>query len=129
MGTYIGSPSNLEDEKVLKAIIRSVTSGGFNVIDTAINYRFMKAERTVGLALQILENDYKIYRDELFVSSKIGYIPEDADRAITLQQYIENLVKNDIITPEDVVGEVHCMKPKYLEHQIDASLKNLNCET
>lgn len=89
----------------------------------------MKAERTVGLALQVLEEQYLIPRDQLFVASKIGYIPEDADRGITGEKYVENLINNKIITNEDIVGEVHCMTPGYLNHQIDESLKNLNCET
>jgi hypothetical protein len=39
LGTYLGSPLNSEDERVLNAIVKSVLTGGFNVIDTAINYR------------------------------------------------------------------------------------------
>jgi len=31
-----------------------VLSGGVNHIDTAINYRYMKAERTIGAALRYL---------------------------------------------------------------------------
>jgi len=39
---------------MFNAIIDSVESGGVNVIDTAINYRYMKSERTVGAALKYL---------------------------------------------------------------------------
>ncbi len=52
-----------------------VMSGGFNVIDTAINYRCQKAERTIGVALKTLNRKYGVQRDELFISSKNGYIP------------------------------------------------------
>lgn len=39
---------------MFNAIIDSVKTGGVNVIDTAINYRYMKSERTVGAALKFL---------------------------------------------------------------------------
>ena len=40
--------------KMFNAIVESVKSGGVNVIDTAINYRYMKSERVVGAALKYL---------------------------------------------------------------------------
>lgn len=42
---------------MFNAIIDSVMSGGVNVIDTAINYRYMKSERTVGAAVNHLINN------------------------------------------------------------------------
>jgi aryl-alcohol dehydrogenase-like predicted oxidoreductase len=36
---------------MFNAIIDSVKSGGVNVIDTAINYRYMKSERVIGACL------------------------------------------------------------------------------
>jgi aryl-alcohol dehydrogenase-like predicted oxidoreductase len=129
IGTYLGSPLNSEDEKVLNAIIKSVKTGGFNVIDTAINYRYQKAERVIGEALRILDHDHNITRDQLFVASKVGYVPEDADRGINLETYIQGLIKQGVIKEKDIVGEVHCMTPGYLSHQIDESLRNLQLET
>ena len=41
---------------MFNAIVDSVNTGGVNVIDTAINYRYMKSERTVGAALRFLIN-------------------------------------------------------------------------
>jgi aryl-alcohol dehydrogenase-like predicted oxidoreductase len=61
------------------SIKTSVLSGGINHIDTAPNYRYMKSERTVGKILTTLDNKYDIKRDQIFVASKVGYIPEDAD--------------------------------------------------
>ena len=54
IGTYVGAPEREDDLKMFNAIIDSVESGGVNVIDTAINYRYMKSERTVGAALKYL---------------------------------------------------------------------------
>lgn len=129
IGTYLGAPTNVEDLNIFIAIIRSVRSGGFNVIDTAINYRFMKSERVVGAAISKLISHYKFTREQLFISSKIGYIPVDGDRGIDTEMYIKDLIKNGIVTESDVIGGVHCMTPKYLNHQLNTSLENLNLET
>lgn len=58
---------------MFNGLIESVMSGGVNVIDTAINYRYQKSERVVGAVLRyLLEKGYS--REELFISSKVGYI-------------------------------------------------------
>ena len=36
---------------MFNSIIDSVKTGGVNLIDTAINYRYMKSERSLGAAL------------------------------------------------------------------------------
>jgi aryl-alcohol dehydrogenase-like predicted oxidoreductase len=77
-GTYMGEPDDITDFLMYNAIKQSVLSGGLNHIDTAANYRYMKSERTVGKILTVLQNKYGINRNMLFVSSKAGYIPENA---------------------------------------------------
>ncbi len=61
----------------------AVLSGGVNVFDTAPNYRYTKSEKTLGRLLTTLDNKYGITRDQLFVQSKVGFIPEDAERMIS----------------------------------------------
>ena len=75
LGTYIGAPDDQTDFDVYNAVKLMVMSGGVNVIDTAINYRCQKAERTLGAALKTLNRKYGVQRDELFISTKNGYIP------------------------------------------------------
>ena len=58
---------------MFNAIIDSVQLYGVNVIDTAINYRSQKSERVVGAALRYLIKK-GLSRDELFISSKNGYL-------------------------------------------------------
>lgn len=57
-------------------------SGGVNHIDTAPNYRYMKSERTIGKILNVLDKKYDIRREQLFIASKAGYVPEDAEELI-----------------------------------------------
>jgi len=64
---------------MFNAIIDSVESGGLNMIDTAINYRYMKSERVVGAAIRYLLEKGIIKRENLIICSKNGFIPEDHD--------------------------------------------------
>lgn len=75
LGTYIGAPDDQTDFDVYNAIKLMIRSGGINVLDTAINYRCQKGERTIGAALKTLIRKHGMKRDELFVCSKNGYIP------------------------------------------------------
>ena len=111
------------------AIKTSVLSGGVNHIDTAPNYRYMKSERTVGKIVSTLENKYGIKRNELFISSKAGYIPEDAVNLISRSEMIKKLVK-DVGVPESeiVMENGHSMNPKFLKHSLEESLERLNLE-
>lgn len=74
------------------AIKTSVLSGGLNHIDTAPNYRYMKSEKTVGRVLTTLDNKYGIAREQLFVTSKAGYVAEDAEGMLTKNDQISHLV-------------------------------------
>ena len=82
IGSYIGDPDDFTDYDMYDAVKQSILSGGINHIDTAPNYRYMKSEKTIGKALTTLESKYDISRDMLFVTSKAGYIPEDAENEI-----------------------------------------------
>ncbi|MGH2639612.1 MAG: aldo/keto reductase, partial [Rhabdochlamydiaceae bacterium] len=79
IGTYLGSLDSETDALVELAIKDSVTSGAINVIDTAINYRFQKAERCVGRALGELFGKKLSARNEVFISTKNGYLAPDAE--------------------------------------------------
>ena len=64
---------------MIDSIKQAVKTGGVNVIDSELNYRYMKSERCVGKALQDLFAD-GYSREEFFISTKGGYISKDADR-------------------------------------------------
>ena len=59
IGTYLGDADARTDELVSAAVKQSILSG-VNVVDTAINYRAQKAERSVGKAISELIQENKI---------------------------------------------------------------------
>ena len=63
VGTYLGNSDDSTDLLVKDAIKKSV-SFGINVIDTAINYRSQKAERSVGRSVAELVEEGKVKREE-----------------------------------------------------------------
>ena len=128
IGTYLGNPDNQTDELVKNAVKQSVLSG-VNVIDTAINYRAQKAERSVGKALSELIQEGKITRNQVFISSKNGYVTNDADIQEDFMQYVmRELGKPGIVKEGDITSGYHCMTTSYLSDQLDRSLKNLDLE-
>ena len=128
IGTYLGNPDKKTDENVKNAIKKSVLSG-VNVIDTAINYRAQKAERSVGKAISELIQEGKITRDQVFVCTKNGYLTNDADVKQDFWEYVKNeYAQKGVISEGDVSSGYHCMTVPYLEDQLERSLKNLGLE-
>jgi aryl-alcohol dehydrogenase-like predicted oxidoreductase len=128
IGTYLGDPDSRTDELVKNAVKQSILSG-INVIDTAINYRAQKAERSVGKAISELIDEEKISRDQLFLSTKNGYVTNDADVQLGFWEYVkEEYSQKGVIKEGDVTSGYHCMTPTYLSDQLDRSLKNLNMD-
>ena len=128
IGTYLGDPDAKTDELVKNAVKQSIQSG-INVIDTAINYRSQKAERSVGKAIGELVKEDKINRNQIFVSSKNGYVTNDADVQLGFWEYVkEEYSQKGVIEEGDVTSGYHCMTTSYLSDQLDRSLKNLDLE-
>jgi len=128
IGTYLGDTDTKTDELVTNAVKQSVLSG-VNVIDTAINYRSQKAERSVGKAILELIQEGKITRDQIFVSSKNGYVTNDADVQLGFWEYVkEEYSQKGVIKEGDVTSGYHCMTTSYLSDQLDRSLKNLGLD-
>jgi len=128
IGTYLGDADARTDELVTNAVKQSILSG-INVVDTAINYRSQKAERSVGKAISELIKEGKISRDQIFLSTKNGYVTNDADVQLGFWEYVkEEYSQKGIIKEGDVTSGYHCMTPTYLSDQLDRSLKNLGLE-
>ena len=129
MGTYLGEPDEASDQLYTQAVEAALRSG-INVIDTAINYRHQRSERSVGVALRQLFESGEIRRDEVIVCTKAGYLSFDGavphdPRAYFQHEYVES----GVLKADEIAGGMHCMAPKYLENQIERSRKNLGVGT
>ena len=131
MGTYLGQLSEEDDQAVENAVYQSVRSGAINVIDTAINYRAMKSEKSIGKGLLRLVNDSVVSRDQVFVSTKNGYITNDGDYPnIDVMEYMHRMyIQSDVITADDISSGYNVVKPSYLAKCIDKSLTNMHLST
>ena len=128
IGTYLGNPDVQTDELVTNAVKKSILAG-VNVIDTAINYRSQKAERSVRKAILELMHDGKINRNEIFICTKNGYVTNDGDIKEDFWQYVNReYVTKGIIQKNDISSGYHCMTIPYLEDQLERSRKNLGLE-
>ena len=131
MGTYLGQPTEEDDQAVEKAVYDSVKSGAVNVIDTAINYRAMKSEKSIGRAILKLVEDQVISRDEVFISTKNGYITNDGDYPnIDVMEYITRMyIQTEVMNAEDISSGYNVMNPNYLAKCIEKSLMNMHIST
>lgn len=131
MGTYLGEITDYEDEAMEHAIYESIKSGAMNVIDTAINYRAMKSEKCIGRALSRLIRDRIISRDQVFVSTKNGYITNDGDfPSIEMMEYMQKMyITPGLISPSDISSGYNVLNPTYIERCIDKSLSNMKLNT
>jgi aryl-alcohol dehydrogenase-like predicted oxidoreductase len=128
IGTYLGNHDAETDRLYHNAVVCAVESGS-NVIDTAINYRCQRSERSIGTALEDLAS--KGYRrDEIIIATKGGFLPYDSVPPKDARAYFdETFVKSGVAKAADIVAGCHCMSPQYLRHQLDCSLGNLGVET
>ena len=132
VGTYLGEANDETDRAYADAIFRAVELGA-NVIDSAANYRFQRGERSVGAAIRRLVEEGVAARNELVVCTKGGYIPFDSAPPGSREEarrYVEQtFVETGVASLSDIVAGSHCMTPRYLQHQLEQSLRNLGLET
>jgi aryl-alcohol dehydrogenase-like predicted oxidoreductase len=130
VGTYLGNWDEATDRAYAEAIARAVELG-VNVIDTAANYRFQRSERAVGEALRKLTNE-GYAREEILICTKGGYLPFDSEPPAGqagVRAYVEEtFVRTGVASFEDIVAGSHCMRPRYLAHQLAQSLRNMDLE-
>src|SRR5260370_42487515 len=109
IGTYLGEMDQATDQAYAEAVGEAL-SAGVNFIDTSLNYRNQRSERSIGTALRQAGEAGEIHRDEVIVATKAGYLVPDA-------------VPADILSADDVVGGMHSMAPPFLRDQIGRSLR------
>src|SRR5262245_20305141 len=129
LGTYLGDESARIDAGY-EAAVASALKAGINVFDTAINYRGQKSERAIGRALGRAFSERLAAREEVFVSTKGGYLPHDADDPRRGSRYVsETFIETGVAPRAEIAQGCHCMSPGYLEDQIERSRTNLGLET
>jgi len=129
LGTYLGAEDAATDAGY-EAAVGIALARGVNVFDSAINYRGQKSERAIGRALAAALADGRARRDEVFVSTKGGFLPHDADDPRPARRYVaEMFVATGLARPEEVAAGCHCMAPAYLKDQVSRSRANLGLET
>ncbi|HLK86976.1 MAG TPA: aldo/keto reductase [Candidatus Binataceae bacterium] len=129
IGTYLGEADD-ETDRAYAESIRRALRGGINVIDTAVNYRFQRAERTIGRVLSELVAAGELRREEVVVASKGGYITFDGAMPSNPRAWFEEkFVSSGIVGPGDLVEGSHCMTPRYLGAMLEMSRANLGLET
>ena len=127
IGTYLGEPDEATDRGYRDAVVAAV-EGGIQVIDTAINYRFQRSERSIGAALRDLAAK-GFSRDEVVLCTKAGFLTPDGEMPGDAADYFAHeYVDRGILGPEDVAAGCHSMAPRYLADQLDRSLRNLGVE-
>ena len=115
IGTYLGEMDEATDRSYARAVGVALAHG-VNFIDTSLNYRNQRSERSIGAALRQAVEAGQVQRDEVVVCTKAGYLVPDA-------------IPRSAITAADVAGGMHCMAPAFLADQLSRSRENLGLDT
>lgn len=129
IGTYLGGEDDATDRAYAAAVSRAVGLG-INVVDSAVNYRCQRSERSVGAALRALIAAGRAHRDGLVIATKGGFMPFDGATPENPAAYFaETYLQSGLARPEDVVAGGHCIAPGYLADQLERSRANLGVAT
>jgi aryl-alcohol dehydrogenase-like predicted oxidoreductase len=129
LGTYLGAEDAATDAGYAACVAAGLESG-INVFDTAINYRGQKSERAIGRALAKAFAEGRAERDEVFVSTKGGYLPHDGDDPRPMRRYVqESFLASGLAPKDEIAQQCHCIAPAYLRDQVRRSLENLGLAT
>ncbi len=120
IGTYLGDLSD-EVDGAYEETIEEAAKRGINIVDTAINYRYMKSERVIGRVAK------KVGREKLFISTKGGYIPYDADSGEDPKEYFEkNFLRSGLVRLEEMTPQGHYLGREFIDWCFNKSLGNLS---
>ncbi len=131
IGTYLGEADSETDTAYRESVALAVRSG-CNVIDSAINYRFQRSERSIGEALSALFDSGQVSREQIVLTTKGGFLPFDGSPPAGADDFRDYLARTyfdpGCCGQEDIVANCHCITPGYLRHELEASLANLGVE-
>jgi aryl-alcohol dehydrogenase-like predicted oxidoreductase/nucleoside-diphosphate-sugar epimerase len=127
IGTWMGESTDAMDSRYVDTLIHAA-SRGINVFDTAINYRAMRAERCVGMAVRRLAG-MGIPREALFVATKGGYLSYDSQDGRSWDAYVRDEYLARGLIDADEMARRHVLSAAFIEHQLARSLANLDLGT
>ncbi|MBK8999339.1 MAG: DUF255 domain-containing protein [Myxococcales bacterium] len=109
-----------------RAALIEALGAGVNLIDTSTNYTDGESERLIGEVLAELEQSGRLWRDQIVVVSKLGYVQgknlELAEERERAGRAFPEMVK---VGP----GIWHDLHPEWLEDQLGRSLDRLGLES
>ncbi|MFZ0821682.1 MAG: aldo/keto reductase [Candidatus Acidiferrales bacterium] len=127
IGTYLGNADEATDRAYTEAVIAAVEAG-FNVVDSAINYRLQRSERSIGAALAELgRRGYA--REEVLLCTKAGFLTPDGTMPADAGAYFQSeFIASGILKTDEIAAGCHAMAPRYLSDQLERSLRNMGVE-
>jgi aryl-alcohol dehydrogenase-like predicted oxidoreductase len=127
IGTYLGNPDEATDHAYTEAVIAAVESG-FNVVDSAINYRLQRSERSIGAAIAELERR-GYAREEILLCTKAGFLTPDGTMPADASGYFQSeFIAPGILKPDEIAAGCHSMAPRYLADQLERSMRNMRVD-
>jgi len=124
LGTYLGEPTDADDDRYRAAVTTALDSG-VNLIDTASNYRAGRSEPVVGAAIEASDTP----REAVVVTTKGGFVPFDGDRPADPAAFVRReYVDGGPLSPDDLARGSHALDPAFLAGQVDRSLARLGLD-
>jgi aryl-alcohol dehydrogenase-like predicted oxidoreductase len=115
LGSYLGNLDEATDQAYRGAAMAALR-GGINVLDTSLNYRHQRSERSLGAAIGELTRAGELARDEFLICTKAGYL-------------VPGAIPMDQLAAEDIASGSHAITPGFLVDQLARSLDNLGVDT
>ena len=129
LGTYLGEPDEATDEGYVESVLEALRRG-CNVFDAAINYRHQRSERALGQAIERAIGEGLARRDELFVSTKGGFLPLDGDLPEDPSAWLRRTyVDSGLVASDQLAAGCHAISTDFLADQLLRSRGNLRLET
>jgi diketogulonate reductase-like aldo/keto reductase len=126
-GTYNKEIDKATYQMMFNSLLDSIFNRSINTIDTAPFWGYQRSQRTVGAALSKALLDKQVFREELFLASRVGYLDEDIDKATDAAARKTALASKKVQT-SDFHG-ANCLHPLFIKDQVESSRQNLGVET
>lgn len=123
LGTAHGHASDDVDSEYVATLVHAGLRG-INVFDTAINYRAMRSERTVGRAIARLMS-LGFPRETFMVCSKGGMITADSQDQRPWEEFIRHEFVDPGIINKEEQRDLHALSGAIVQKHLAISLDNL----